>query len=232
MQCVIMAGGMGTRMSRFTKLMPKALIPVSGKPFIRYQLENLGAQGISQVIISTGYLGDQIEAEVKENSPRGVAVTCVSDGPVLLGTGGSLRRLFDMSYLDNVFMFTYGDSFLTINHNLVADSFDANRFDALMTVCRNDNGHEMGNAIVLDGCVSLYKKGEQDARMKWIDYGLSIVQSSVLMEYVQADIPSDISSLFESLSKKGKLQAYLSDERYFEIGSESGLEEFEKYIKT
>jgi len=227
-----MAGGMGTRMSRFTKLVPKALIPVSGKPFIRHQLENLGSQGISQVIISTGYLGDQIEAEVKENSPRGMSVTCVSDGPVLLGTGGSLRRLFDMSHLDDIFMFTFGDSFLTLNHNQVANSFDGNRFDALMTVCRNDNGHEMGNAIVLDGCVSLYKKGEQDARMEWIDYGLSIVQSSVLAEYVQADIPSDISSLFEGLSKKGKLQAYLSDERYFEIGSESGLAQLEKYLFT
>lgn len=224
-----MAGGLGTRMSRFTKELPKALIPVSGQPFIRYQLENLQRQGISQVLISTGYLGEQVEAEVAQNCPRGMSVTCVSDGQVLLGTGGSLRRLFDLSYLDNIFMLTYGDGYLTIDHEAVCNAFNPDSFDALMTVCNNQDGHELGNAIVDEGRVSLYRKGEKNTRMKWIDYGLSILQSSLLLK-IEPNIPSDISYLFESLSQKGRLQAYLSDRHYFEIGSESGLVELEKYL--
>ena len=212
-----MAGGLGTRMSRFTKELPKALIPASGKPFIRYQLENLSRQGISQVLISTGYLGDQIEAEVEAHCPKDMSVTCISDGPTLLGTGGSLRRLFDLSCLDDIFMLTYGDSYLTINHEAVCRAFNPRSFEALMTVCSNDS-------------VSLYKKGENDSRMKWIDYGLSVLQSSSLEKMIEPNISSDISHLFESLSRQGRLQAYVSNERYFEIGSETGLMEFERYL--
>ena len=225
-----MAGGLGTRMSRFTKELPKALIPVSGQPFIRHQLQNLNRQGISQVLISTGYLGEQIEAEVAAHCPTGMSVTCVSDGPTLLGTGGSLRRLFDLSYLDDIFMLTYGDSYLTIDHEVVRNTFKADSFDALMTICDNHDGHEAGNAIVEDGRVSLYKKGQKDSRMKWIDYGLSILHSSLLAKMVEPNIPSDIAIVFETISQQGRLQAYTSTDRYFEIGSETGLVEFEKYL--
>ena len=225
-----MAGGLGTRMSRFTKELPKALIPASGKPFIRYQLENLSRQGISQVLISTGYLGEQIEAEVEAHCPKGMSVTCISDGPTLLGTGGSLRRLFDLSCLDDIFMLTYGDSYLTINHEAVCRAFNPRSFEALMTVCSNDSGHELGNAIVEHDRVSLYRKGENDSRMKWIDYGLSVLQSSSLERMIEPNISSDISHLFESLSRQGRLQAYVSNEHYFEIGSETGLMEFERYL--
>jgi MurNAc alpha-1-phosphate uridylyltransferase len=227
-----MAGGLGTRMSRFTKEIPKALIPVSGQPFIRRQLHNLSSQGISQVIISTGYLGDQIEAEVSENCPKGMTVTCVSDGPVLLGTGGSLRRIFDLGLLDDVFLYTYGDSYLTVDHMTVAQSYDPAIAEALMTVCENSGGHEVGNAIVKNGMVTLYKKNLNDVRMKWIDYGLSVISSEALTTHIAANETSDIALMFESLSTENKLQAFFSSERYFEIGSMTGLEELESRLAS
>jgi NDP-sugar pyrophosphorylase family protein len=231
LQCVIMAGGLGTRMSRFTKEIPKALIPVSGQPFIRRQLHNLSSQGISHVIISTGYLGDQIETEVRENCPKGMTVTCVSDGPVLLGTGGSLRRILDLHLLDDVFLYTYGDSYLTVDHLKVAETYDAAVAAALMTVCENSGGHETGNAIVKDGMVTLYQKKTDDADMKWIDYGLSVISSNALSSYIAPGETSDIALMFEKLSIENRLQAFISSERYFEIGSMTGLLELEKHIE-
>ena len=227
-----MAGGLGTRMSHFTKEMPKALIPVSGQPFIRRQLQNLSSQGISHVIISTGYLGDQIETEVRDNSPNGMTITCVSDGSVLLGTGGSLRRILDLGLLDDVFLYTYGDSYLTIDHMKVAKTYDAAVADALMTVCENSGGHEEGNAIVKDGMISLYQKKTNDPRMKWIDYGLSVVSSNAITRHVAADETSDIALMFEKLSDENRLQAFVSSERYFEIGSMTGLQELESHLAS
>ena len=227
-----MAGGLGTRMAQFTKEIPKALIPISGQPFIRRQLQNLISQGISQVIISTGYLGDQIEAEVSENCPKGMTVTCVSDGPVLLGTGGSLRRMFDLGLLDEVFLYTYGDSYLTVDHMKVAQSYDPVAADALMTVCENSGGHEVGNAIVKDGMVSLYQKNSKDVRMKWIDYGLSVISSKALATHINANEIFDIALMFEKLSTENKLQAFVSSQRYFEIGSMTGLKELESHLAS
>ena len=230
MQCVIMAGGLGTRMSHFTKEIPKALIPVSGQPFIRRQLHNLRSQGISRVIVSTGYLGDQVEAEIIENCPNDMVITCISDGPVLLGTGGSLRRLLDLGLLDEVFLYTYGDSYLTVDHMTVAETFDPSLADALMTVCENSGGHEVGNAIVKNGMVTLYQKKTNDPRMKWIDYGLSVISSNALATHIPPNQSIDIALMFEKLSITNKLQAFVSSDRYFEIGSMTGLTELQSHI--
>lgn len=230
MQCVIMAGGLGTRMGHFTKSIPKALIPVNGHPFIRHQLNNLWANGISRVVISTGYLGEMIAGEVESHAPAGMSVVCVPDGPELLGTGGSLRRLVAMGLLDDLFLYTYGDSFLTVDHSNVANSFDPNEGDALMTVCLIDGGHETGNVIVEGQRVALYRKSASDGRMKWIDYGLSVIKSHAVLTHLPEGKACDIAEMFEVLSLAGRLQAYLSTERYFEIGSVIGLEELEHHL--
>ena len=225
-----MAGGLGTRMGRFTDRIPKALIPVNGEPFIRRQLRNLQMNGIQEVVICTGYLGHQIEEEISRNAPGGLAVSCVPDGDVLLGTGGSVRRLSEMGLLDDVFMYTYGDSFLTVDHADVAGTFDPARFDALMTVCENSEGHETSNALVVGDRVATYKKGLADPDMHWIDYGLSVIKRETVEKLVPPGKPSDIAIMFETLAGQSRLQAYCSSSRYFEIGSESGLAELEQYL--
>ena len=65
MQCVILAGGLGTRIQGRSGGLPKALIPVLGKPFIEYQLEWLARQGVRNVVLSVGYLGAMIAAEMR-----------------------------------------------------------------------------------------------------------------------------------------------------------------------
>jgi NDP-sugar pyrophosphorylase family protein len=160
-----------------------------------------------------------------------MTVTCISDGPVLLGTGGSLRRILDLDLLDDVFLYTYGDSYLTVDHMKVAETYDPTVADALMTVCENSGGHETGNAIVKDGMVTLYQKKSNDPRMRWIDYGLSVISSNALERHIPPNQPLDIALMFETLSTTNKLQAYESSNRYFEVGSQSGLQELEQYIE-
>ena len=217
-------------MGHFTKTIPKAMIPVNGQPFLRHQLRNLHLNGIARVVICTGYLGEQIESEVKTNTPAGMSVECIPDGEVLLGTGGSLRRLLSRGVLDDIFLFTYGDSYLTVDHRRVADAFDSSRADSLMTVCENKDGHEKGNAVVEGDMVVLYRKGDNDSRMQWIDYGLSVVTSESVHKHLPPNQECDIASMFERLSIAGRLQAYMSTDRYFEIGSVTGLAELEQHL--
>ena len=232
MQCLVMAGGLGTRMAHLTSSMPKAMIPVCGEPFIRHQLRNLQSFGINHVVISTGYLGEQIHEEVSTNAPSGMSVVCVPDGPELLGTGGAVRRLVSMGVLDDVFLYTYGDSFLTIDHQIVARAFNENIADALMTVCDNAGGHEPSNAIVSGSMVTLYRKGHPSGEMQWIDYGLSVVTTDAIVRHLPGSGSCDIAQMFEALSLAGRLQAYVSSERYFEIGSIAGLDQLERHLNS
>src|SRR5215831_10398668 len=91
MQCVILAGGLGTRMRPRTETVPKALLEVSGRPFVEHQLAWLAAHGVREVVLSVGHLGEQIEAHVGDGARYGLAVRYVNEGPTLLGTAGALR---------------------------------------------------------------------------------------------------------------------------------------------
>ncbi len=84
----ILAGGLATRLRPMTETIPKALVEVAGKPFICRQLDYLQAQGIQQVVLCIGYLGEMIQSVVGDGSKFGLDVLYSPDGPVLLGTGG------------------------------------------------------------------------------------------------------------------------------------------------
>ena len=64
MQCVILAGGLATRMRPRTERIPKVLLEVAGRPFADVQLSWLAAQGVTDVVYCVGYLGDQVKAFV------------------------------------------------------------------------------------------------------------------------------------------------------------------------
>ena len=88
----LIAGGMATRLYPVTKTIPKSLIDINGKPFISYQLELLKKNGVTEVIICCGYLGNQIEDFVKDGSKFEIDVKYSFDGDKLLGTGGTIKK--------------------------------------------------------------------------------------------------------------------------------------------
>ena len=63
MQAVILAGGLGTRLGPLTRKMPKPMVPVAGVPYLEHQLRLLARQSFRDVLLLTGYLGEQIESE-------------------------------------------------------------------------------------------------------------------------------------------------------------------------
>ena len=83
----ILVGGLATRMRPLTQTVPKALLDVAGRPFIDWQLRYLAGQGVADVVLCTGYLGEQIEQHVGDGAAFGLRVRYSPDGPKLLGTG-------------------------------------------------------------------------------------------------------------------------------------------------
>src|SRR5437870_13774975 len=99
MQCVILAGGLGTRMRPLTETVPKTLLPVAGTPFAHYQLDWLARHGVRDVVYCVAVLGDQVRAYASDGSRWGLAVRYVEDGHELRGTAGALRRALDAGVL-------------------------------------------------------------------------------------------------------------------------------------
>lgn len=92
MRALIFAAGKGERMRPLTDATPKALLPVRGKPLVAWHLEALARAGIREVVINTGWLGEQLPAALGDGSALGVTIEWSHEGPEPLETGGGMRR--------------------------------------------------------------------------------------------------------------------------------------------
>jgi NDP-sugar pyrophosphorylase family protein len=236
MQCVILAGGLGTRMHSVTTALPKALIPVVGEPFVDHQLRWLASHGVTEVVLSVGHLGEMIEAHVGSGDRHGVRVRYVHEGKVLRGTGGALRLAHDRGALAEEFLVTYGDSYLPVDFPVVAEAFRHSELPALMTVFHNTGRWDTSN-VVYDGSgvITVYDKLHRTRRAEeflYIDYGVSALRRETLAREVPTDTRHDLADLFYELSLRGELAGLEVHERFYEIGSPSGLAELEKHLSA
>ena len=229
MQCVILAGGLGTRMWPETKSIPKTLLPIAGAPFATWQLSWLARSGIDSVVYCVGHLGQLIRDHVGEGASWGLSVRYVDEGDRLRGTAGALRLAYDENTLEEDFLVLYGDSWLQVDPAGVLRAAREHREPALMTVFRND-GRWDGSNVVLDGPrVRRYAKGltEPPAEMRWIDYGLLAFRREIISERVPAGGPADLAPLCAGLAGQGLLAGLEVSRRFYEIGSVAGRDELE-----
>lgn len=233
LQCVILAGGLGTRMRPLTETIPKALVPVRGIPFVDWQLRYLAGQSVRQVVFSIGYRGEMLRDHVGDGSRFGLHVTWVDEGAQLRGTGGALRLALDSGSLDEAFFVLYGDSYLPISMPAVEQAWRRSGLPALMTVMRNDDRWDLSNAAFADGRVTVYDKRRPDhlrGRLRWIDYGLSVLTRPVVAEAIAPGERADVADLYHELSRAGRLAGLEVDGRFYEAGSPDGLRDLEQYL--
>lgn len=233
LQCVILAGGLGTRMRPFTDTIPKALVPVLGIPFVDWQLQLLGGQGIDRVVLSVGYRAEMLRRHVGDGSRFGLRVTWVDEGPDLKGTGGALRLALEAGALEDAFFVLYGDSYLPIDMRQVEREWHRHNTPALMTVMRNESRWDTSNAIFENGRVALYDKSKPRHRqqeMQWIDYGLSILTRQVIADRVAPGHATDVADILRDLSLEDELAGFEVAKRFYEVGSFSGLADLEAYL--
>jgi len=228
MQCVILAGGLATRLRPITNKISKSMIKIKNKPFLEYQIELLRRNNISEIILCVGYLGEQIERYFGNGKQLSVNIKYSYENEQLLGTGGAIRNTFDL--LNNYFFVLYGDSYLNVNYKEIYNYFLKINYPALLVIYKNNNKWDRSNVIFKDGIVKVYDKNNYAPEMKYIDYGLCVLSKKIVKE-IPENIFYDLADLYKGLSTEKKLAGYEVLERFYEIGSKEGLKEFENYIK-
>ena len=91
MQCVILAGGLATRLRPITDNIPKSMVLVNNKQFLEYQIELLKNNGLTDIILCIGHKGNLIEDHFGDGNNYNVTIN-YSFEETLLGTGGALRN--------------------------------------------------------------------------------------------------------------------------------------------
>lgn len=222
----LLAGGLATRLRPLTAVTPKSLISVAGQPFLAHQLRRLRDQGLREIVVCCGHLGDQIQSYAGDGRRFGLSLLYSHDGDQPLGTGGAVRAALPL--LGQRFLVMYGDSWLTEPMQPVWQAFLAGGKPALMTVFHNRNRWGASNAEFRQGAVVRYDKEHPRTSMQHIDYGLEAMDALVLEQWASSAF--DLSDVWSTLSAQSLLSGYETRERFYEIGSLAGLRDTEAAI--
>lgn len=225
----IIAGGLGTRLGAISENIPKALVPVCGRPFIDYQLALLKQNGITEVVLCVGYLGELIEAHVGNGSAYGLSVRYAYDGPSRIGTGGALKNALPM--LGERFFSTFGDSYLRCDYRAIAKAFIASRKLGLMTVYRNNGALAPSNVLFESNQIRAYDKRNPSAKMQYIDFGLSVFDSSAFQQ-LPVGISVDLTVVNVDLIARDELAGYEAHDRFYEVGTPQGIADLELFLRS
>lgn len=224
----LLAGGLATRMRPVTSTIPKSMLPVADRPFIAHQLELIVGNGIREVVICCGFLGGQIESFVGDGSDYGCKVRYSYDGHSLRGTGGAIRNALPV--LPDTFFVMYGDSYLLSDYRAAFEDFRTSGKLGLMTVFRNENRWDKSNVEFVDSAIRNYDKENATPTMHYIDYGLGIFKAEAFSSWTDDDI-FDLTAVYRRLVKEGQLRGFEVNERFYEIGTPSGLAETDSLLR-
>lgn len=147
MEGIILAGGLGTRLSHIVHDVPKPMAPVSGRPFLEYIFDNLRENGFKHIVLAVGYKKDQIINHFN-NQYKGIEIT-YSVEESLLGTGGGIKQALSFCKDSNVFILN-GDTFLEVDFKKMLDFHLMKSADITIATKHMENFDRYGTISVDD----------------------------------------------------------------------------------
>lgn len=192
MRVVIIAGGKGTRIASVADEIPKAMIPVNGKPVIEYQVELAKRYGLTNFIFIIGHLGEQIENYFSDGKKWDVSITYFKETQPL-GTAGALAYLKD-ELKEDFFVF-YGDTVMDINLDKMIQFHSMKGADATLLVHPNDHPFD-SDIVEIDDNGSVLKVHNKPHPEEFISKNLVnaalFIFSPKVLSFIQKGVKSHI----------------------------------------
>ncbi|TKB69985.1 MAG: phosphohexose mutase [Nitrospira sp.] len=162
---VILAGGLGTRLRSAVPDLPKPMAPISGRPFLEYQLDYWISQGVSRFVLSVGYRHEAITAHFGARY-KGVDLEyAIEEQP--LGTGGAFLLAAEKTGLREPFLLLNGDTYFGVDWSVLnAYALEHDADWGLSLFRTSEQGRYMGIELSSEGRITSLKSGvEQGARL-------------------------------------------------------------------
>jgi len=205
MLAIILAGGLGTRLSEETKDKPKPLVTVGGKPIIWHIMMIYRSQGVKDFIIAGGYKSEMLAPEIKRHLDPGLDITFeVLDTGLSTATGGRVKKCIEITSEERYFA-TYGDGVGNISLKELLRTHESGNYVATLTAVRPPA--RFGRVVVQNNMVTHFGEKNQ-ADEGWINGGFFVLQRDVIDQIPGDDEPLEHSP-FVNLSEMGRLGANL-----------------------
>ncbi len=234
MQAIIMAGGKGTRLSSITNdEIPKSMVCLKGKPILEYQIECLKRNGIINIFIVIGHLGEKIRNYFGDGSKWEVFISYIEE-TMPLGTAGALYYL--KKDIKDTCLFLLGDLICDIYIDRFLEFHNSKK--AMVSLLVHPNSHPFDSDIVkLDSeqkVINILKKNTVRTEIygNLVNAGIYVIDKKIceqVKEPVKTDFESDI--IFPLIEECGKVYGYISTEYVKDVGTPDRLIAAEKDIE-
>jgi len=225
MKAVILAGGLGTRLSEETTIKPKPMVEIGGKPILWHILKTYSTHGINDFVICCGYKGYVIKEffanyflhtsdvtfdmqknsmEVHERHAEPWKVTLVDTGDDSM-TGGRMRRIRKYVEHDEAFCFTYGDGVADID---ITASLRFHREQGMLATMTAVQPPGRFGAIDMDGSRVQAFREKPQGDGSWINGGYFVLSPKVI-DYIDSDSTMWEKEPMERLARESQIGAYL-----------------------
>ena len=224
MKVVILAGGLGTRLSEYTHSIPKPMISINGKPIIFHIMKHFSSYGFKDFYIALGYKGEIIKKFFK-NKNYGWKVNLINTGKKTM-TGGRLKRL--KKYLKNeTFMMTYGDGLSDVNLKKLLKFHKKNKKIVTVTAVRPPARF---GALKLKGNKVSYFKEKSRLDEGWINGGFFVMEPNFL-KLIKNDRTYLEKQPLEKVTKDKQLVAYKHKRFWQCIDTKRDLDKVRQILK-
>lgn len=222
-QAAILCGGRGTRLRPLTDRMPKPMVPVNGVPFLEHLLVQLRENGIRDVILMTGYLGEQIQEYFGEGRSLELRLR-YSHGPVDWDTG---RRLYEIKqWLQDRFMLLYADNFVPFDLRKLTAFHEQQGRLLTFTVQAKSSGNLR---LSEDGAVEVYDKTRSAGNLGFVELGYMIASTKIFDYYDGIEV--SFSDIIAKLVTARQVAAMVVVDAYHSVSDPDRLKLTEAYLK-
>ncbi len=227
-QAVILAGGRGTRMRPITDDRPKPMVPVLGRPFLEYQIEQLRSQGFERVLILLGYLPEVVQNHFGDGSKWGIRIDYHVTAPDQLT---SSRVAAAQHLIDPCFLLLYCDNYWPMQMDRMWERFRSAGRPGLITVYGNKDNYSSGS-VVLDEAhhVRIFDRLRTTPGLREVELSYAILTERCLALLPDQDTLFE-EAIYTPLARQGRLTAYVSDHRYYSVGSLDRLPATEAFMR-
>jgi histidinol-phosphate phosphatase family protein len=226
-QAVILAGGRGTRLRPITDARPKPMVEFHGKPFLEYIVEMLRDQGFERILMLLGYLPEAIQGHFEDGDRWGVDIEYSVTGPDDL-TAHRVKVAADL--LDPCFLLLYCDNYWPMRFDDMWKRFAEANVPAMVTVYTNRDGYSRDSVRVDEsGFVEVFDRSRTSPGLSGVEISYAILERSVLGLLPAEDALFE-EAVYPPLVDRGELLAYVTDHRYYSVGSVERLPRTERFL--
>lgn len=221
-KALILCGGKGVKMKPFTEELPKSLLSVKGKPILEYQIDLLRSFDIREIFILIGHLGDKIKYYFGDGSRFGVKIHYIEQKSGDIGTGHALH--LSKTFLSGEpFLLFYGDELIKINLKDFIDFHVSS--GALSTVALSSlEGSSLYGVVNLRGkrIIGFWERPKNNKNLSRIISAGVFCFEPQIFNYLNSRKKLSLErDIFPRLAQQEKLNGYLFEGNWFDVGTTS-----------